>query len=106
LICFSHVQPIASLEIEQMRWQNPVSRAAAAAVHTYPRAAAAAAASAIAIHTYPRAEAAATTTTTTTAAAAAAAAIALKFHLKHEKRQNLRQNETHYDCEILGRGPK
>jgi hypothetical protein len=41
--------------------------------------------------------------TTTTAAdrgiyaAAAAAAIALKFHPKHEKRQNLRQNETHYE---------
>jgi hypothetical protein len=31
------------------------------------------------------------------AAAAAAAAIALKFHPKHEKRQNLRQNETHYE---------
>jgi hypothetical protein len=28
------------------------------------------------------------------AAAATAAAIALKFHPKHEKRQNLRQNET------------
>ena len=86
-----------------MRWQNPVSRAAAAAIHTYPRAAVAASASsaaaAIAIHTYPREEApaAATTTTTTTAAAAAAAAIVLKFHLRHEKRQNLRQNETHYE---------
>ena len=27
----------------------------------------------------------------------AAAAIALKFHQKHEQRQNLRQNETHYE---------
>jgi hypothetical protein len=39
---------------------------------------------------------------TTTIAAAAyrgiyAAAAALKFHPKHEKRQNLRQNETHYE---------
>jgi hypothetical protein len=29
--------------------------------------------------------------------AAAAAAIALKFHPKHEKRQNFRQNGTHYE---------
>jgi hypothetical protein len=29
------------MEIEPMRWQNPVSRAAAAAIHTYLRAAAA-----------------------------------------------------------------
>jgi hypothetical protein len=28
------------MEIEPMRWQNPVSRAAAAAIHVYPRAAA------------------------------------------------------------------
>jgi hypothetical protein len=46
------VQPITSLDIEPMRWQNPVSRAAAAAIHFYIRAATAAAA---------------TTTTTTTA---------------------------------------
>ena len=31
-----------NMEIEPMRWQNPVSRAAAAAIHTYLRAAAAA----------------------------------------------------------------
>jgi hypothetical protein len=31
------------------------------------------------------------------AAAVAAVAIALKFHPKHEKRLNLRQNETHYE---------
>jgi hypothetical protein len=30
-------------------------------------------------------------------AAAATAAIALKFHPKHEKQQNLRQNEIHYE---------
>jgi len=37
------VHPITSLEIEPMKWQNPVSRAAAAAtIHVYPRAAAAA----------------------------------------------------------------
>jgi hypothetical protein len=39
--------------------------------------------------------------TTTTAADrgiyATAAAAALKFHTKHEKRQNLRENETHYE---------
>ena len=63
------------MEIEPMRWQNPVSRAAAAAIHTYIRAAAAA------IHVYPR--------------AAAPTTAALKFHPKHEKRQ--KQNETHYE---------
>jgi hypothetical protein len=31
------------------------------------------------------------------AAEATAAAIALKFHTKHEKRENIRQNETHYE---------
>ena len=55
------VQPITSLEIEPMRWQNPVTRAAATVIHTYPRAAAA-------IHTYPRAAAAAIHTYTRAAA--------------------------------------
>ena len=58
------------MEIEPMRWQNPVFRAAAAAILTYLRAAAAAAA----IHIYPR--------------AVAAAAIALKFHPKHVTNKN------------------
>jgi hypothetical protein len=34
---------------------------------------------------------------TSSAAAVAAVAIALKFHPKHEKRLNLRQNKTHYE---------
>ena len=38
------------MEIEPMRWHNPVSRAAAAAIHTYFRAAAPAAAIALKIH--------------------------------------------------------
>jgi hypothetical protein len=51
---------------------------------------------------YRRKERIYTTTTTTAdreicAAAAAAESIALKFHPKHKKRQNLRQNETHYE---------
>ena len=58
------------MEIEPMRWHNPVSRAATAAIHTYIRAAAAAAA---AIHVHPR---------------AAAAAAALKFHPKHVSNKN------------------
>ena len=63
------VQPIRSLKIEPIRWHNPVSRAAAAAViHVYPRAAAEAA-------IYPR-------------SVAAAAAIALKFHAKHLTNEN------------------
>ena len=37
------------MEIEPMRWQNPVSRATAAAIHTYLRAAAA-----IALKFHPR----------------------------------------------------
>ena len=61
------------MEIESMRWHNPISRAAAA-MHTYLRAAAAAAAAATAIHIYPRAAAAAVDS--------AAAAAVLKFHLK------------------------
>ena len=75
------------MEIEPMRWQNPVSRAAAAAIHTYLRATAAAIhtylrAAAAAIHTYLRAAAA------TTAAAAAATTAALKFHPKHVTNKN------------------
>jgi hypothetical protein len=38
------------MEMEPMKWQNPVSRAAAAAIHTYLRAAAAAAAIALEFH--------------------------------------------------------
>jgi galactitol-specific phosphotransferase system IIC component len=48
-------------------------------------------ATAAAIHVYPRAAAAAAV------AAAAAATVALKFYLKHKKRQNLTQSETHYE---------
>jgi hypothetical protein len=66
------------MEIEPMRWQNPVSRAAAAAIHAYPRAAAAAA-----IHVYPKA-----------AVAAAAAAIALK---SIQNTLLTKTNETHYE---------
>ena len=71
-----------NMENEPMRWQNPVSRAETAAIHVYPRTAAAAAVAAAAA---------------AAVATAAAAAIALKFHPKHEKRQNLRKNETHYE---------
>ena len=70
------------MEIEPMRWQNPVSRAAAAAIHTYLRAAAAAT-----IHTCLRAAAAAIHTYLRTAAAVAATA-ALKFHPKHATNKN------------------
>ena len=67
------------MEIEPMRWQNLVFRAAAAAsaIHVYPRAAAAIyiyPRAAAAIHVYPR--------------AVAAAAIALKFHPKHVINKN------------------
>jgi len=88
------VQPITSLAIESMRWQNPVSRASA--IHVYPRVAAAAAAASI--HVYPRATAAAAASIHVyprAAAAAPAAAIALKFHPKHDTNQ--KQNETHYE---------
>ena len=63
------------MEIEPMRWHNPVSRAAAAAIHTYLRAATTVAAT---IHVYNR----------SAAAAAAAVAAALKFHLKHVTNKN------------------
>jgi hypothetical protein len=57
----------------------PPPPAAAAAIYTYPRAAAAAAATAALLLLRRRSN------------------IALKFHPKHEKQQNLRQNEIHYE---------
>ena len=70
-----------------MRWQNPVSRAAAA-IHTQQQPP-----PPTGIYT----AAAAVADATTIAAADKGIQKMLKFNSKQEKRQNLRQNETHYD---------